>query len=141
MPRRSLGNLGLLLGKHLVVETGAQHLHRLCLVLVLRLLVLALNDEVLVGRCVMRTADCVVLTLCPPGPDEQKTSIRSSFSSMSTSTSSASGRTATVTAEVWIAPLGLGLGHTLHAVHATFVLQSAVDPLALDHRDDFLDAA
>ncbi len=49
----------------------------------------------------MRTAESVVLTLCPPGPDARITSMRRSFSSlMLTSTSSASGITATVTAEV-----------------------------------------
>ena len=52
----------------------------------------------------MRTAESVVFTLCPPGPDERNTSIRKSFSSMLTSTSSASGSTATVTAEVWMRP-------------------------------------
>ena len=44
------------------------------------------------------------MTLCPPGPEEQKRSIRRSFSSTSTSTASASGITATVAAEVWIRP-------------------------------------
>ena len=54
----------------------------------------------------MRTAESVVLTDWPPGPDERLTSIRRSFSSsISTSTSSASGRTTTVTVEVWIRPL------------------------------------
>ena len=35
-----------------------------------------------VGRWVIRTAESVVLTLWPPGPDERKTSIRRSFSSI-----------------------------------------------------------
>ena len=52
----------------------------------------------------MRTAEYVVLTLCPPGPEAQKVSIRRSLESMSYSTSSASGITATVTVEVWIRP-------------------------------------
>ena len=53
----------------------------------------------------MRTAESVVLTLWPPGPDERKTSMRRSLtSSISTSTSSASGSTATVTVEVWMRP-------------------------------------
>ena len=38
-----------------------------------------------VGRCVMRTAESVVLTPCPPGPLERKTSTRRSFSSIVTS--------------------------------------------------------
>ena len=57
-----------------------------------------------VGTCVMRTAESVVFTLCPPGPVERMTSILRSFSSISISTSSASGMTATVAVEVWIRP-------------------------------------
>src|SRR5882724_6955545 len=57
-----------------------------------------------VGTCVIRTAESVVLTPCPPGPDERYTSTRRSFSSTRTSTSSASGSTATVTVEVWMRP-------------------------------------
>ena len=57
-----------------------------------------------VGRWVIRTAESVVLTDCPPGPDERNTSIRSSFGSMVTSTSSASGSTSTPAALVWIRP-------------------------------------
>ena len=57
-----------------------------------------------VGRWVIRTAESVVLTDCPPGPDERKTSIRRSPESMVTSTSSASGATSTPAAEVWIRP-------------------------------------
>ena len=44
----------------------------------------------------MRTAESVVLTDWPPGPDERYTSICRSFGSIATSTSSASGSTATV---------------------------------------------
>src|SRR3712207_8965236 len=32
-----------------------------------------------VGRWVIRTAESVVFTLCPPGPDERKTSMRRSL--------------------------------------------------------------
>ena len=39
-----------------------------------------------VGTCVIRTAESVVFTLCPPGPEERKTSMRRSFSSRVTST-------------------------------------------------------
>src|SRR5574341_1413082 len=52
----------------------------------------------------MRTAEYVVLTLCPPGPEEQKVSTRRSLASILMSTSSASGSTATVTAEVCTRP-------------------------------------
>jgi hypothetical protein len=48
----------------------AQHLERLRLVLVLALLVL-LDDHQSRGRWVIRTAESVVLTDWPPGPDER----------------------------------------------------------------------
>src|SRR5947209_10039753 len=57
-----------------------------------------------VGMCVIRTAEYVVLTDWPPGPDEQKVSIRNSLGSTFTSTSSASGSTATVIADVCTRP-------------------------------------
>ena len=57
-----------------------------------------------VGRWVMRTAESVVLTDWPPGPEERKTSMRRSLALISTSTSSASGSTSTPAAEVWIRP-------------------------------------
>jgi hypothetical protein len=56
------------------------------------------------GRWVIRTAESVVLTLCPPGPEDRKTSMRRSFGSTETSTSSASGSTSTPAAEVWMRP-------------------------------------
>ena len=86
----------------------------------------------------MRTAEYVVLTDWPPGPEEQKVSMRMSLASILTSTSSASGSTATVMAEVWTRPCCLGHRHALHAVHAALVLQLAVNLLAADQRDDFL---
>ena len=49
----------------------------------------------LVGRCVIRTAESAVLTPWPPGPEERKTSTRISSSRISTSTSSTSGTTDT----------------------------------------------
>ena len=52
----------------------------------------------------MRTAESVVLTDCPPGPEERYTSIWRSLGSIATSTSSASGSTATVAVEVWMRP-------------------------------------
>src|SRR5690606_15232417 len=57
------------------------------------------------GRCVMRTAESVVLTDCPPGPDERYTSILRSFWLISTSSgSSTSGKTSTPVVEVWMRP-------------------------------------
>ena len=54
-----------------------------------------------VGMCVMRTAESVVLTLCPPGPEDRKTSTRISFSGMSTwSVCSTTGSTSTPAKEV-----------------------------------------
>ena len=52
----------------------------------------------------MRTAEYVVFTDCPPGPEEQNVSMRMSLGSILTSTSSASGSTATVMAEVCTRP-------------------------------------
>ena len=57
-----------------------------------------------VGIWVMRTAESVVFTHCPPGPEERYTSIFKSSGLICISVSSASGSTATVTADVWIRP-------------------------------------
>src|SRR5215510_14745169 len=59
---------------------------------------------VLVGMWVTRTAEYVVFTDWPPGPEEQKVSMRMSLGSILMSTSSASGSTATVTADVCMRP-------------------------------------
>ncbi len=56
------------------------------------------------GMWVMRTAESVVLTCCPPAPDERMVSMRMSSGLMSMSMSSTSGSTATVAAEVWMRP-------------------------------------
>ena len=81
------------------------------------------------GRWVIRTAESVVFTLCPPGPDDRKTSMRRSFGSTVTSTSSASGSTSTPAAEVWMRPCDSGDRHPLHAVHAALELQPRPDAL------------
>src|SRR5690606_1140365 len=57
---------------------------------------------VLVGMCVKRTADIVVLTDCPPAPEDAYVSVRISCSWISISTSSTSGKQATVPDEVWV---------------------------------------
>src|ERR1051326_5555742 len=57
-----------------------------------------------VGRWVMRTAEYVVFTDWPPGPEEQNVSMRRSFSALWMSMSSASGSTATVIADVGMRP-------------------------------------
>jgi hypothetical protein len=54
-----------------------------------------------VGRWVMRTALSVVLTCCPPAPEERKVSMRTSFSGISISiVSSTTGKTQTDAKEV-----------------------------------------
>ena len=54
-----------------------------------------------VGMCVMRTAESVVFTDWPPGPEERKTSTLMSFSGMSTSwASSMTGITSTAANDV-----------------------------------------
>ena len=67
-----------------------------------------------VGMWVMRTAESVVLTLCPPGPEERKTSTRMSVSGTSMwSVDSMSGMTSTAAKEVWRRPwLSKGLMRT-----------------------------
>src|SRR5215510_13016902 len=86
-----------------------------------------------VGRCVRRTAESVVLTPCPPGPEDRYTSTCTSRSSILTSTSSASGRTATVTVEVWIRPLD--------TMHAPLELEPAPRAASLDQQHRRLEAA
>ena len=94
-----------------------------------------------VGRWVIRTAESVVLTDWPPGPDERLTSIRRSFSSsISISTSSASGMTTTVAVEVWIRPDDSVAGIALDAVDAALELEAAVGAVAVDLDDRLLDA-
>src|SRR6185312_4679323 len=86
-----------------IVEPGAQHLHRLGLVLVLRLLILLADHE---ARRQMGDAHRAVRGVhrLAPRPACRNTSMRKSFSSILISTSSASGSTATVAAEVWMRP-------------------------------------
>ena len=90
----------------------------------------------------MRTAESVVLTLWPPGPDERLTSIRRSFSSsISISTSSASGMTMTVAVDVWIRPGRFGVRDALDAMDPALELEPAVRAIAGDAQDRLLHAA
>ena len=92
--------------------------------------------------CVIRTAESVVLTDWPPGPELRLTSIRRSrSSSISTSTSSASGMTMTVAVLVWMRPARLGRRDPLDAVDAALELEPAVRAVADDLEDRLLDAA
>ena len=80
-----------------------------------------------VGRWVIRTAESVVLTDWPPGPDERKTSIRRSFGSMvhvdvlGLRRDQHAGRRGVDPA------LRFGDRHPLHAVHAALELQPGPD--------------
>ena len=90
-----------------------------------------IDTTMLVGRCVSRTAESVVLTLWPPGPLDRYTSRLTSFGSIETSTSSTSGSTATVAARGVQAALALGGRHPLHPVDAGLVLEDGVGAGAL----------
>ena len=74
-----------------------------------------------VGRWVIRTAESVVLTDWPPGPDERNTSTRMSLSGMSiASVSSISGMTSTAAKLVCRLPAELnGLIRTSRCVPAS----------------------
>src|SRR5690348_159202 len=74
-----------------------------------------------VGRCVMRTAESVVLTPWPPGPEERYTSTRISSSEMSmSSVCSTTGTTSTAANEVCRRPwLSNGLIRTSRWVPAS----------------------
>ena len=74
-----------------------------------------------VGMCVMRTAESVVLTLWPPGPEDRNTSTLISFSGMSMwSVCSMSGMTSTAAKLVWRRPwLSNGLMRTSRCVPAS----------------------
>ena len=84
-----------------------------------------MDTTIPVGRCVMRTAESVVLTDWPPAPQERKTSMRRSPAIDLTSSpgSSTSGMTSTPAAHVWMRPCDSVTGHALDAVDAALVLQ------------------
>ena len=81
-----------------------------------------------------RTAESVVLTPWPPGPDERYTSTRMSFVVDRTSTSSASGSTATVTVEVWMRPCDSVAGTRWTRWTPRSYLSRLHDAAALDER-------
>jgi len=80
------------------IEARAQHAHRFGAIFDLRFFVPAADDQAR-RMCVMRTAEYVVFTDCPPGPRTERINAQS-FASILESISSASGSTATVAAEV-----------------------------------------
>ena len=83
-----------------------------------------------VGRWVIRTAESVVLTLWPPGPEERKTSIRRSFGVDLDLDLLGLGHDQHAGRRGVDAALGLGHRHPLHPVHAALVLQPGPDALA-----------
>ena len=78
----------------------------------------------------MRTAESVVLTLCPPGPDERNTSIRRSFSSIVHVDLLGLGHHQDASGGGVDAALRLGDRHPLDAVHAALELEQRVRRLA-----------
>ena len=78
-----------------------------------------------VGRWVIRTAESVVLTLWPPGPEERKTSMRRSFGSIVDLDVLGLGQHQDAGGAGVDPALRLGHRHPLHAVHAALVLQPA----------------
>ena len=82
-----------------------------------------------------------MLTLWPPGPLEQNVSTRRSFCVDLDVDFFGFGQHGHRRGRGVDPAAGFGGRHALDAVHAALVLQPAVDVLALDERDDFLDAA
>ena len=83
-----------------------------------------------VGTWVIRTAESVVLTLCPPGPLLRKTSMRRSFSSIVDVDLLGLGQHQDAGRAGVHPALRLGDRHPLDAVHAALELQQAVRRLA-----------
>ena len=81
-----------------------------------------------------------MLTDWPPGPEEQKVSMRRSLGSILMSTSSTSGEHGDRYCGGVDAALRLGGGNALDAVDAGFVLELGVDTFAFDDRGDVLEA-
>ena len=95
-----------------------------------------------VGRCVMRTAESVLLMCWPPAPEARKVSMRSSAGLSTTSPiSSASGMTATVQALVWMRPCVSVAGTRCTRWPPDSNLRRRIGALADDLGDDFLVAA
>ena len=81
-------------------QLRAQHRHRLGLVGGLRALVLALDDDPL-GRCVIRTAESVLLTCCPPAPGSVGVDLQVVLIDLHLPMSSTTGETSTPAKLVW----------------------------------------
>ncbi len=94
-----------------------------------------------VGRWVMRTAESVVLTDCPPGPDERYTSMSRSLGSMCTSISSASGSTVTVADDVCTRPWDSVTGTRWTRCGPPSCLSLVHTAVALDQEGDLAEAA
>ena len=93
------------------------------------------------GRCVMRTAESVLLTCCPPAPDARYVSICRSSSSISIApTSSTTGATSTPANDVWRRLARVERGQAHEPVHAALGAEEAVRVLALGAEGRRLDA-
>ena len=88
-----------------------------------------------------RTAESVVLTLCPPAPVERITSISMSAGLIWMSTSSASGMTATVMVEVWMRPCASVAGTRCTRWTPDSYFMRRVDRVAGQRDGGVLDAA
>jgi hypothetical protein len=93
-----------------------------------------------VGRCVMRTADSVLLTCWPPAPPARMVSMRRSPGDLEVDLFGLGQHRDRRRGGV-DAALGLGRGHALHAVAAGLEAQLAPHALALDGEDHLLEAA
>ena len=95
-----------------------------------------------VGRCVMRTAESVLLTCWPPAPDARNVSMRMSAGLIVMSAiGSASGSHGDRARRRVDASLRFGLGHALHAMAARLELELRIHALPDDAHDHFLVAA
>ena len=90
---------------------------------------------------VTRTAESVVFTLCPPGPEERYTSKRRIFGLEVKVHFLGFGHDGDRGGGGVDAALRFGGGHALHAVGPGLEFQAAVDLVAGNERDDFLVAA
>ena len=94
-----------------------------------------------VGLWVIRTAESVVLTDCPPGPLDRNTSISRSFGSIVDVDLFGLGEHRHRGRARVDAALALGDRHPLHPVDARLVLQPGPRVVALDHERDLAVAA
>ncbi len=139
--RLAIGRLGLLLlGEHLVIETRLQNLHRLGLVLVLRLLVLAGDDQPgrHMGHADGRLGLVDMLPAGAGGPEQ----VDAQFTRVDLDLDIIRFRQDRNRAGRGMNPaLRFGFRYPLHPVGAAFELEPRVNPVTTDHGDDLLETA